>query len=862
MLLFLVQPTIAINDSFKSDNYENSVKLLNSDEWPMFMHDSVHTGYSSSPAPNTNKILWTTRIAPGGKHVYKSSQPSVANGIVFFQYRDEDEHPSTTYALNVTTGNLLWSMSNMGSWDATPAIYDEKVFVGTYDGELLALHVYTGTLIWNFSGGRITKPPTVADGFVFFVTETILYCLDVADGHLIWEYEFKGICSSATVAEGKVFLQYYDDNVCCLDEYTGDVIWDVVIEDAQILGPPPFDDGKLYITVMKYGENAEMYALNATSGEQLWVFKASEYYLCHNPSIAYGNLYFGTEPEYYTGTAHLHCIDKTTGSKVWENSYGQSAIYGVPVVADGKVFFLVTVRGFWEAPVNVILVALDAFDGHTIWGYTFSKRYAGGTGLAIAYGKVFVKPLVNGVVYAFGSESMTSIEVQEIKSKSWSSLEIPFDDIDDAKDYVLNFVANGKPEADFGTIPMEITLMNMGAEPAENVVIKAIISGIAALASLDESDVNNDYVYLHQFEYLHSYSVGTIDPVSTKTVTLEIPVKYASVFAGIFKYNEDDEADVLFIVAQLNVDLEISGSNINKTQTSIKLTGVANPFELAAYTIVGVLDRLKEKMTNEVYQKMAEYVYSISGGTTITSFPITTNTQTINTQIESGTTSFSVYAFIPEGISLVELSVSVGTLILGAISYTALNGLAFLIIKPPDLRYGPTQITIKTRETAVALSTTENSFQNFTLTTISIFAENIHFDYEIPFENKTYYIHFNSNCTIFDIKFNNTKKMISYDIASQTGTIGFCNVTIPKQLLRENVTSSWKVKLNGTDIPFTSTDNVTHSFIYFNVMYAGMSMIEIIGTEVIPEFPTWMMLPVLMILTLLAIVLRKKRKQT
>ncbi len=48
-----------------------------SSDWPMFHHDHVHSGYSTSTAPNTNQTLWT----------YKTDgtvgSPAVANGKVY-----------------------------------------------------------------------------------------------------------------------------------------------------------------------------------------------------------------------------------------------------------------------------------------------------------------------------------------------------------------------------------------------------------------------------------------------------------------------------------------------------------------------------------------------------------------------------------------------------------------------------------------------------------------------------------------------------------------------------------------------------------------------------------------------------------
>jgi parallel beta-helix repeat protein len=455
-----------------------------------------------------------------------------------------------------------------------------------------------------------------------------------------------------------------------------------------------------------------------------------------------------------------------------------------------------------------------------------------------------------------------SIEVKNIESKPWSLLNVPFEDIADAKDYVLNFVKNGKPEAEFGTIPINITITNIGQMTAKNVEIDATITGVAGLASLDESARADDYVYLHPFNYKNSFSIGTIGVTSTRNVTIEIPVKYAHVFTGVFKYNEEDEADILFIATELKVDLEIGGTNTNTIQESMTLTGIADPLDLGALALMGVLERLKDKLTDELYQQMREYVYVISGGLATTNFPITADTHTINTQIKPGTTGFSISAFIPFGIELVELTVTVGMFTLGMITTAAVNGFAFLIIKPPDLRYGDAQITIKTTETTALVLVMRNSFKPFNLTTIEILSENIRFDHKITFENKSYNLHFNSNCTVFDIKFNDTKKMISFEMAGQESSVGFCNVTIPKELLRANTTHPWKVKLNDSDSSFTSAENATHSFVYFDVTDTGTYTIEIIGAEVIPEFPAWIMPPSLMVLTMLTAIQRKKRKKT
>jgi len=125
-------------------------------------------------------------------------------------------------------------------------------------------------------------------------------------------------------------------------------------------------------------------------------------------------------------------------------------------------------------------------------------------------------------------------------------------------------------------------------------------------------------------------------------------------------------------------------------------------------------------------------------------------------------------------------------------------------------------------------------------------------------DGKIYPVTIESNSTVSNFNFSQPEMQISFNVSNLPGTTGFCNITIPKELLRENATHLWQVKLNGSNMSFTSTDNGTHSFIYFNVIDSGTYAVEIIGAEVITEFPLFMVLPLLVILSLLAVALGKR----
>ena len=117
-----------------------------------------------------------------------------------------------------------------------------------------------------------------------------------------------------------------------------------------------------------------------------------------------------------------------------------------------------------------------------------------------------------------------------------------------------------------------------------------------------------------------------------------------------------------------------------------------------------------------------------------------------------------------------------------------------------------------------------------------------------------------SDSTIWDFGFDKGNKQITFDFRLE-GSTGFCNVMISKELLKQNATHSWQVKLGGSNIPFISSENVTHSFLYFETSTGGTYNVQVIGAETIPEFSN-ALISLLFLTILLAVMLSKKRKNT
>jgi len=116
-----------------------------------------------------------------------------------------------------------------------------------------------------------------------------------------------------------------------------------------------------------------------------------------------------------------------------------------------------------------------------------------------------------------------------------------------------------------------------------------------------------------------------------------------------------------------------------------------------------------------------------------------------------------------------------------------------------------------------------------------------------------------SNSSISSFEFNATEKSISLNVAGKAGTSGFCDIAIPKSLIwgTITVTKDGIPLVNGTG--YIQTENSTFYFIHMTYTHSTHTFV-IKGTEAMPEFQPFMLLPLFMIITLLgAVVIKRKR---
>ena len=372
------------------------IPRLNTD-WPTYMQNYLNHGYSESPAPMTNAILWTAPVT-GMYHEFPT--PVVVDGMVF--YTADSIGQGTTdslYALDAVTGELIWKYDT-GHADDAVTVVDGRLYSAS--DSLFCFDALTGTRLWaNGIADHTGSTPIVLQGSVFCGKNSVsahesgVYCLDALSGELIWADTVLNYPSSCMALSDDILIiptptagGVYYGILYAIDATTGEIIWESTESEIGYWDSSPvIVDGAIYIN--DWYERT--LAFDLYSGDLIWEQPTGG----GTATIAYHDekLFFGAE-----GSGPYYCLDATDGSAMWSvpgNQHGSSGI------ADGLVFFGEDVSVNDSSRV----VALDCETGAEIWSY---KTYSGGSptgfqGSPSITDGIMYYPCTDGYLYAFGT---------------------------------------------------------------------------------------------------------------------------------------------------------------------------------------------------------------------------------------------------------------------------------------------------------------------------------------------------------------------------------------------------------------------------------------------------------------------------
>ncbi len=277
------------------------------------------------------------------------------------------------YALSSETGAVRWSQP-LGSVSSRPVIGPDRLFVGTNDGELLAVSLDHGEVLWRYvTRGPILATPRLVGDVVIFTNEADqVYALDAKTGEFRWqykgetpeEYTLRGH-AGATVDGELVFTGFGSGTFVALRLGNGSVAWSTQLkgEDDRFVdvdATPVVVGDTVYVTSSSGG----VWALDKTTGLVRWRMPL-EGPTASAAQGAAGGLTSDGERLYVTAAElGVYALD-LDGNILWRQGTRGGGESAAPVVVGDKVMYVLADAGLFIADKRsgALLQWFDPGDG-------------------------------------------------------------------------------------------------------------------------------------------------------------------------------------------------------------------------------------------------------------------------------------------------------------------------------------------------------------------------------------------------------------------------------------------------------------------------------------------------------------------
>ncbi|MDI1295559.1 MAG: PQQ-like beta-propeller repeat protein [bacterium] len=310
-----------------------------------------HVALGASPA-----TVWTASIEGSTPQARLASSPVVAGGKLFVI--DAGAH---VIAFDATSGAKLWqtAMPAEGNGRALfgggVSVLDTKLYVGTGVGDVAALNVSDGAILWKKRpGGPLRGAPTLANGHVYVMSQdNQLFALNQSDGEVQWSdsgtLQVTGVFGVAAPAatQGTVIAGYSGELTAYRYE-NGRTLWGDALSRTSIStavaaltdidADPVIDRGRVFAI----GQGGRMASYELTSGQRLWEINIAG---ISTPWVA-GEWVFVV-----TSDAKLLCVARATGKIRWisqlrrwekEKKKANAIRWTGPVLAGGRLILVST----------------------------------------------------------------------------------------------------------------------------------------------------------------------------------------------------------------------------------------------------------------------------------------------------------------------------------------------------------------------------------------------------------------------------------------------------------------------------------------------------------------------------------------
>ena len=259
-------------------------------------------------------------------------------------------------AFDGATGAVIWSVQLPGqsSFSAPPTVHQGVIYVGGAGsgGTVYAVNATTGAVIWTSSvmNGSTSSPAVTDEGVYVSYSCPNVYKLDPATGAKIWH--FAPGCSGGggktpALYDGRLYVRDFNDTIH--SSQTG-----AIIGTFNAKNTPAFSGSRGFFLngPHSFGTFGLLQARDVNTNSLLWSF-AGDGFLQSAVLVVNDYVYVGS------AQGRLYAVDATTGQQVWVTTAGSSIPYVDEQNVSQPVTSFAAGEGLLVVPTSTTFVAYE-----------------------------------------------------------------------------------------------------------------------------------------------------------------------------------------------------------------------------------------------------------------------------------------------------------------------------------------------------------------------------------------------------------------------------------------------------------------------------------------------------------------------
>ncbi len=314
--------------------------------WNMFRGNQALHGFVEEGFPREIGIMWTFATLDEIK-----TSPVIADDKIVIGSTD-----GNVYCLDLQ-GRLKWKFVTGTAIEGTALILDGNVVVGNLYGTLYSLNLENGEKNWEFTAeNQFSGAPNywknAGNTYILIGSyDYYLYCIDAKNGSVIWKYEANNYINGAvSLHNDKAIFGGCDGLLHIVDIKTGKA--DEMIEIATyVAGSPSIVDNVAFIGDYDGGFTAA--DLISKKIKWKWTNETTNLPFIASPSVYQDKIVVGNRDKF------VYCFNKSNGEVIWKYNTGNkvdaSCVISTTNVLVGNM------RGD--------IIMLDLENGKPVWNY-------------------------------------------------------------------------------------------------------------------------------------------------------------------------------------------------------------------------------------------------------------------------------------------------------------------------------------------------------------------------------------------------------------------------------------------------------------------------------------------------------------